>query len=40
VGDLRINEQGKVAAVTFRKMIFSVPVVQANTAHCAAGDFV
>lgn len=28
--DLRINKQGKVAAVSFRKMILSVPVAQPN----------
>ncbi|OAS08518.1 hypothetical protein AYO08_08045 [Pseudomonas putida] len=29
-GDLRISKLGMAAAVTFRKMILSVPVVQPN----------
>lgn len=29
-GDLRISKRGMAAAVTFRKMILSVPVVQPN----------
>lgn len=30
-GNLRINKQGKAAAVTLRKIILSVPVVEPNT---------